>query len=90
MPASNPADRRLIAGLAGNTGWANTLDRSARTAPGRAKFADSFEVKAREIAPDASEAEIKVRAAHLRKAHMQRMALKSVQSRRAKAARRNA
>ena len=84
MSSRDPAERRLIAGIGGNTGWANTVDRTARTEPGRTAFIDSFESK---VDPDGlmSEAARKKAAANARRAHFQRMALKSVQSRRAKA-----
>jgi len=67
------SERRLIAQVAAESSWANTENRSARTAPARAardaKFLD-------EAGGDP------VRAAHLRKAHFARLSLKSVQSRR--------
>ncbi|MER6973574.1 hypothetical protein ABT304_21095 [Nocardioides sp. NPDC000445] len=57
--------------------WANTADRTAATAPARAALDQKFLDQA-DGDPD--------RAAHLRKAHFQRLALKSAASRRAKAA----
>jgi hypothetical protein len=53
--------------------WANTTDRSARTAPGRAALERKF--------LDEADGD-PVRAAHLRKAWFKRLALKSAQSRR--------
>lgn len=71
MPS--PAERSLVARIASETSWANTEDRSARTAPARsalnAKFLD-------QAGGDP------VRAQHLRKAHFYRLALKSAQTRR--------
>lgn len=57
--------------------WANTANRTARTAPARAALEQKF--------LDQADGD-PVRAAHLKKAHFQRLALKSAQAR---AARRN-
>ncbi len=66
-------ERVLRARIAAHESWANTENRSARTAPARAaldaKFLD-------EAGGDP------VRAAHRRSAHFARLALKSAQSRR--------
>ena len=63
--------------LAGRIGahasWANTTDRAARTAPARAALDAKFLEQA---------GGDPVRAAHLRKAHFARLALKSAQARR--------
>lgn len=67
------SERRLAASLASHTSWANTEDRSARTAPARRALEEKF---LREAGGDPRRAE------HLRKAYFQRLALKSVQSRR--------
>ena len=56
--------------------WANTKDRAARTAPARAEFEQKF--------LDQADGD-PVRAAHLRKAYFQRLALKSAKARRRKA-----
>ncbi|HEX2893170.1 MAG TPA: hypothetical protein VHO29_04110 [Marmoricola sp.] len=56
--------------------WANTENRSARTAPARAALDAKFLEQA---------GGDPVRAAHLRKAHFARLALKSAQARRRKA-----
>jgi hypothetical protein len=61
--------------LGAHVSWANTTDRSARTAPGRAAMDAKFLAEA-----DGDP----VRAEHLRKAHYIRMALKSAEARRAK------
>lgn len=57
--------------------WANTKDRSARTAPARAGLEQKF--------LDQADGD-PVRAAHLRKAYFQRLALKSAQVRAARKA----
>lgn len=82
---STPAERSLRASLAANVGWANTPDRLARTAPGRAAAEARFEklVDPEGLLPPAERAK---RAANARKAHFQRMALASARSRRARAA----
>lgn len=68
-----PSERILSARVAAQTSWANTKDRSARTAPARRALDAKFLQQA-----DGNP----VRAAHLRKAHFARLALKSAQSRR--------
>lgn len=65
--------RSLSASIAAHTSWANTEDRSARTAPARRALDEKF--------LEAAGGDPK-RAEHLRKAHFQRLALKSAQSRR--------
>lgn len=72
MPVSD-AERRLAASIAVNESWARTTDRSARTAAARA----AHDAKFLEAAGGDPQ-----RAAHLRKAHFQRLALKSAQARR--------
>ena len=67
------AERRLRATGAAHVSWANTTDRSARTAPARRALDEKF---LREAEGDP------VRADHLRRAHFARMALKSAQARR--------
>lgn len=66
-------ERRLRASIAAHESWANTPDRSKRTAPARRALDEKF-LKAAGGDP--------VRAAHLRKAHFQRLALKSARARR--------
>lgn len=78
---ATPAERRLSAQIAAHESWAQTPDRSARTAPARAALLARFEEQADPdgtLLPD----ERARRAEHLRKAHFQRLALKSAQSRR--------
>lgn len=74
MPATS-SERSLIASIGAHESWANTKDRTARTAPARAALDQKF---LDEAGGDP------VRAAHLRKAYFQRLALKSAQSRRAR------
>ncbi|WP_330349754.1 hypothetical protein [Streptomyces sp. NBC_00582] len=65
--------------------WANTPDRKARTAAARrASHHTRFLAKARELHPNASEAEIANVAESLRSAHYSALALKSAAARRAK------
>lgn len=73
MPADSASERSLVAQIAAETSWANTTNRSARTAPARAALDAKFLEQA---GGDA------LRAAHLRKAHFKRLALKSAQARR--------
>jgi hypothetical protein len=72
MSASS-TERRLSASIAAHESWANTPDRTARTAPARAALDAKFLEQA---------GGDPIRAAHLRKAHFARLALKSAQSRR--------
>lgn len=73
MAASDASTRRLISQIAAHESWANTDNRSARTAPARAALDKKF---LDEAGGDA------VRAAHLRKAYFKRLALRSAQARR--------
>lgn len=73
MSAHSPAERSLAARLASHESWAQTEDRSARTAAARAAMDAKFLEQA---------GGDPVRAAHLRKAHYARLALKSAQARR--------
>lgn len=66
-------ERQLAASIAAHESWANTTDRTARTAPARAALNQRFLDQANGDP---------VRAEHLRKAHFARLALKSAQSRR--------
>jgi hypothetical protein len=65
----------MLGRLGAHVSWANTADRSARTAPARAALEQKFLDQA---------GGDPVRAAHLRKAHFTRLALKSAQARRAR------
>jgi hypothetical protein len=77
MPSKNPGDRTLVASIAAHESWAKTTDRTKRTAPGRAAMDAKFLEQA---------GGDPVRAEHLRKAYYKRLALKSAQARRRKAA----
>ena len=74
MPTNlTSAERTLRASIAAHESWAATTDRAARTAPARAALDRKF--------LDAADGD-PVRAEHLRKAHYQRLALKSARARR--------
>lgn len=79
--AATETERRLSAQIAAHESWAQTADRSARTAKARAALMAKFE---READPHGilAPAERGRRAEHLRKAYYQRLALKSAQARR--------
>jgi hypothetical protein len=79
-----PSERSLRARLAVHTSWARTSDRSARTAPARRAALQRFE---RQVDPDGMllPVERAQRAEQAMRAHMSRMALRSVQARRRKA-----
>lgn len=68
--------RRLSATIAAHESWANTPDRTARTAPARAALDAKFLAQA--------DGDL-VRAEHLRKAYFLRLSLKSAKARRARA-----
>lgn len=70
---ADTTEASLIARIAAHTSWANTVDRSARTAKARAALEKKF---LDEADGDAARAE------HLRKAYYSRLALKSAVSRR--------
>jgi hypothetical protein len=72
MPVTG-SERKLSATIAAHDSWAQTTDRSARTAPARAAMDAKFLAEA-----DGDP----IRAAHLRKAHFARLALTSARSRR--------
>jgi hypothetical protein len=76
-----PAERSLRARMAVHTSWANTGDRTARTAPARRAALQRFE---RQVDPDGTlkPAERRRRAEQAMRAHMARLALRSAQARR--------
>lgn len=80
-----PAERSLRGQIAAHTSWANTEDRSARTAPARRAMLDKFE---REVDPEGvlPPAERAKRAESKKKAYFARLALKSSQARSRRAA----
>ena len=71
--AATPAERRLAAQANAHESWANTPNRSARTAPGRAALFAKFLEQA-----DGDP----VRAEHFLKAHFSRLGLQSARARR--------
>ncbi|MBA2952158.1 hypothetical protein GON03_19260 [Nocardioides sp. MAH-18] len=75
--------RSTIARIAANERWAKTEDRSAATQPARDAMARKFEdqVDPDRVLPAAERAK---RAENAKRAHYQRIALKSAQARRAK------
>lgn len=87
MASSHPSDRIQIASLAAHLKWAGTRDRAAATAAARQAFNDRFLTQAREKFGDLPDAELARAADHLRSAYYRDLALKSAQTRRAKAAR---
>jgi hypothetical protein len=81
VPAVSPSDRSLVAKLAAHESWAQTENRTARTAPARAALMTRFEDQ---VDPDRTlpPVERARRAESAKKAHFARLALKSAQSRR--------
>lgn len=73
MSQMTPSERSILGQIAAHTSWAKTIDRPARTANARAAVEAKFLEEA-----DGDP----VRAAHLRKAYFQRLALRSAQARR--------
>ena len=76
MPQSNsltPSERKLRAQIAAHESWAQTTNRTTRTAKARRAFEDKFLAEA-----DGDE----LRARSLRKAYFAKMALRSAQARR--------
>ncbi|KXF48356.1 hypothetical protein AXA44_29695 [Rhodococcus sp. SC4] len=71
----------MLARIAAHDSWANTADRSARTAAGRKAHLDKFE-KLVDPNGELSPTERAIRAAHARTAHFTRLALKAAQARR--------
>lgn len=71
-----PSERTLRAQIAAHESWAKTSDRTARTAAARQAMLDKFE---KQVDPnnELTQAERAKRAENARKAHYQRMALKS-------------
>jgi len=81
----NTSERSLQMRFAAHVSWANTTDRSSRTAAARkASHHTRFVDMAREQHPDATEQQIEQIAESLRKAHYTALALKSAAARRAK------
>ena len=78
---STPGERRLQARSAAFKSWANTPDRSRRTAPARERFLSRFED---EVDPDRAlpDDERTIRAEFALKAHMASLARASAKKRR--------
>ncbi|MEV0425397.1 hypothetical protein [Micromonospora sp. NPDC050495] len=89
MASNHPGDAAQIARLAAHVKWAQCPDRAAATAAARQAFHDRWEQL---VDPDGKldPAERAKRAASAKSAHYARMALRSAQTRRAKAAARKA
>ncbi|MCL8026350.1 hypothetical protein [Nocardioides bruguierae] len=85
MTASDPGQRRQIAKLAAHERWARETDRSAATQAARDGMARKFE---NQVDPDRvlSPAERAKRAESAKRAHYQRIAMKSAAARRARTA----
>lgn len=85
MEMTDTSERTMRLRLAAYKSWAATTDRSARTAAARrASHWTRFLDRAREMHPNASEAQIEAAAKSLRKAHYTELALRSAQARRIK------
>ena len=79
----NTSERSMRMRIASYKSWAQTKDRSARTAAARKRsHHDRFIEQARELHPDGTEAQIAQAAEVLKSAHYRELALKSAQSRR--------
>jgi hypothetical protein len=85
MPLT-PAERSLRSKMASHLSWAQTDDRTARTAPARAGFMARFE---REVDPEGvlPPAERARRAEQLMRAHMAKLSLAASKAKRQKMAR---
>ncbi len=75
-------ERKLRASLASHTKWGRTPDRAAATLPGRTAFGARFEAEVRAEFPNADDATVAKLADSRKRAHFQRMALRSAQVRR--------
>lgn len=80
MPLSE-SERSIRGSIAVNTSWANTSDRSARTAPARRAFDERFK---RQVDPnnELPEAERNRRAESAKRAYYGKLALASAKARR--------
>lgn len=83
MPASDPAERALLARIAAAEKWARVPDRNAATAKARQALVDRFE---RDVDPEGKldPAERALRAESARRAFYLRLALASAKARRAR------
>lgn len=74
-------NRSQAGAIGAEISWANTQDRSARTAPARAAADAKFVEEARRLHPDGPDEKVAEAAEHLRRAHFKRLAQKSAESR---------
>lgn len=81
----NTSDRSMRNRIASYKSWANTKDRSARTAAARkSSHHDRFVKQAREIHPDGTEAQVEAAAEALKSAYYRELASRSAATRRIK------
>lgn len=78
----DPQERSVQMRLASYRSWANTADRSARTANARKASHERFLVQARQMHPDASDEQVAQAAEMLRRAHFTELSQRSAQARR--------
>lgn len=79
----NTSERSMRMRIASYQSWANTKDRSARTAAARrASHHTRFIARARELHPDGTDEQITKAADALKKAHYAELARRSAQARR--------
>lgn len=78
------SDRVMRASIAGYEKWGRTPDRAAATAPARDAFMAKFEAEVRAEFPEADDATVARLAESRRRAHFQRLALRSARARRAR------
>lgn len=86
MAHPDPGARSLIARIGAHRKWANTDDRKGATAAARSALVDRFIREARERYGDLPEAELAIRAEHVRREYYTRLALRSAEARRKKRA----
>jgi hypothetical protein len=83
MPADDRKKRSITARIAAYESWANTADRSARTAPARLGLLNKFEREARErLGPSATDRQVADAAESARRAHYTRLSVAGVAARR--------
>jgi len=81
----NTDERSMRMRIASYKSWANTVDRPARTAAARkASHHDRFVKQAREMHPNATDAQVAKAAEALKKAHYTELAARSAATRRIK------
>lgn len=81
----NTSERSMQMRIASYKSWANTADRSARTAAARqSSHHDRFIRQAREMHPDATDEQVAAAAEALKSAHYRELAMRSAATRRIK------